>query len=135
MSVKKSSTSITRIGQVTSMRNNTLLCINICAVISAITSDKEPKPILRQVLSTIAQLTINRDWEKWMESCGTQMPNPHFHFYSFIDRIWALLAQGATNANNTNVVMGNFPITDLNLTHHTKAIHVLKALLDQVSLA
>ena len=70
-------------------------------------------PILRQVLSTIAQLTINQDWDEWMESCGTQMPNIHFHFYLFIDRIWALLAQGATDFKNTNVVMGNRPIEDL----------------------
>ena len=63
------------------------------------------------------------------------MPNLHLHFYLFINRIWALLAQGATDFNNTNMVMGNRPITDLYLTHHTKAIHVLKAHLDQVSLA
>jgi hypothetical protein len=116
------------------MQDITSLCINICAVISAITSDKGPEPILRQVLSTISQITINQDWDKWMESCGAQMPYLHFHFYSFIDRIWALLAQGATDFNNTNVVMGNRPINNLNLTHHSKAIHVLKALLDQVSL-
>ena len=70
-----------------------------------------------------------------MESCGAQMPNLHFHFYSFINRIWVLLAQGATDFNNTNVVMGNCPINDLNLTHHSKSIQVFKALLDQVSLA
>ena len=31
--------------------------------------------------------------------------------------------------------MGNCPINDLNLTHHSKSIQVFKALLDQVSLA
>jgi hypothetical protein len=130
----KSSTSITRIVLVTSMGDVTSLCINICAVISAITSDKGPKPILCQVLSTISQLIIYQDWDKWMETCGTAMPHLHSHFYLFIDRIWALLAQGATDFNNTNVIMGNHPINNLNLTHHSKEIHVLKALLDQVSL-
>jgi hypothetical protein len=63
------------------------------------------------------------------------MPHLHFHFYSFIDRIWALLAQGASEFNNINVVTGNCPIGDLNLAHHIKAINVLKALVDQVTLA
>ena len=75
---------------------------------------------------TISQLTINRDWDKWMETCGATMPHLHFYFYLFIDRIWALLARGATEFNNINVVTENFPIGDLNLAHHIKAINVLK---------
>jgi hypothetical protein len=63
------------------------------------------------------------------------MPNLHFHLYLFINRIWALLAQGATDFNNTNVVMGNCPISNLNISHPSKAIHVLKDIIDQVSLA
>ena len=62
------------------------------------------------------------------------MPHLHLHIYSFIDRIWALLATGATDFSNINVVSGNRPIGDLNLTHHAKAIKVLKALVDQVTL-
>ena len=131
----KTSTLITRIISVVSMWDITSLCINICAVISAITSDKRPKPILRQVLTTISQLTTNQDWAKWMETCGTAMPHLHFHFYLFIDRIWALLSGGATEFNNINAVTGNCPIRDLNLAHHLKAIQVLRALINQVSLA
>ena len=52
----------------------------------------------------------------------------------FIHRIWSLLATRATDFSNTNVVSGNRPITDLNLTHHAKAIIVLKALVDQITL-
>ena len=59
-------------------------------------------------------------------------PTPHF--YSFINRIWALLATGANNFSITNVVIGNRLIADLNLTHHTKAIKVLKALVNQITL-
>ena len=62
------------------------------------------------------------------------MPNLHLHFYSFIDRIWALIATGATKFSNTNVVSANKPVTDLNLAHHGKAIVVLKALVDQITL-
>ena len=131
----KTSTLITRIISVVSMWDITSLCINICAVISAITSDKRFKPILRQVLTTISQLTTNQDWAKWMETCGTAMPHLHFHFYLFIDRIWALLSGGATEFNNINAFTGNCPIRDLNLAHHLKAIQVLRALINQVSLA
>ena len=119
----------------TSMRDITSLHINIIAVILAITSDMEPKLILCQVLSMVYQLKINQDWDEWIETCGSAMPNLHFHFYLFIDSIWASLAQGATKFNNTNVVTGNCSIGDLNLSHHHKAIQVLTALVNQVSLA
>ena len=56
---------------------------------------------------------------------------PHF---LFIDRIWALLATGATNFSNINVVSGNRPIGDLNMTHHKKEIQVLRVLVEQISL-
>ena len=62
------------------------------------------------------------------------MPNLHLHFYSFINRIWALIATGATEFSNTNVVSTNKPVTYLNLAHHRKAIVVLKALVEQITL-
>ena len=58
-------------------------------------------------MTTIYQLTLNRDWDGWIEACGGQMPHLHFYFYSFIDRIWALLATGATNFSNITVVSEN----------------------------
>ena len=117
------------------MRDITLLCINICAVILEITTDTGHEPILCWVLTTIYQLTINQDWDEWMETCGATMPHLHFHFYLFIDRIWALLSQGETEFSSINVVTGNHLNGDLNLYHHLKAIQVLKAIIDQVSLA
>ena len=62
------------------------------------------------------------------------MPHLHFYFYSFIDRIWALLATGATNFSNMKVISGNWPIGDLNLTHLAKAITFLQALVNQITL-
>ena len=62
------------------------------------------------------------------------MPHLHFHFFSLIDRIWALLATSATEFSNINVVSGNRPIGDLNLTHHKKAAGFLQALVDQIAL-
>jgi hypothetical protein len=130
----KMSTGIARIGSITNMRDIISLCINICAVISAITSDTAPEPILRTILTTISQLTLNRDWDNWIEACGVQMPHLHFDIFLFIDRIWALLATGATDFSNINVVSGGRSIGDLNLTHHTKAIKVLQALVNQITL-
>jgi len=86
------------------------------------------------IMKTICNITLTRDWNDWITACGSQMPNLHLHFYSFIDRIWALIATGATEFSNTNVVSGNKPVTDVNLTHHVKAIVVLKALADQITL-
>jgi len=131
---KKTATGITRIESITNMRDITSLCINICAVILAITSDSSPEPILRTFMTAISQLSLNRDWEDWIEACSSQMPHLHFHIFSFIDRIWALLATGATEFSNINVVSGNRPIGDLNLTHHRKAAGVLRALVDQITL-
>jgi hypothetical protein len=130
----KISTGIARIGAITNMRDITSLCINICAVLSAITSDTGPELILRTIMTTISQLTLNRDWDNWFVACGGQMPHLHLYFYSFINRIWALLATEATDFSNINVVSGNRPIGDLSLTHHAKAIKVLKALVNQITL-
>ena len=49
----KISTRITHIGAITNMRDITSLCINVCAVLSAITSDTDPEPILRTIMTTI----------------------------------------------------------------------------------
>jgi hypothetical protein len=130
----KVSTGIARIGAVTNMRDITSLCINVCATLSAVTSDTAPDPILKSVMKTIYNITLTRDWDEWILACGNQMPHLHLHFYSFIDRIWALIATGATKFSNTNVVSANKPVTDLNLAHHGKAIVVLKALVDQITL-
>ena len=130
----KMSTSITRIGAITNMRDITSLCINVCATLSAVTSDTAPDPILKLVMKTIYNITLTRDWDNWILACGHQMPHLHLHFFSFIDRIWALISTGATEFGNTNVVSANKPVTDLNLAHHGKAIVVLKALVDQITL-
>jgi hypothetical protein len=130
----KVSTGIARIGAITDMKDITSLCINICAVISAITSDTAPEPIILTILRAIYKITLERDWDEWIVACSTQMPHLHLHIYSFVDRIWALLATGATEFSNTNVVTAKKPVADLNLTHHVKAVRVLKALVDQITL-
>jgi len=128
------STGIARIGTILNMQDITSLCINICAVLSAITTDTAPEPILHTIMTTIAHLTLNQDWDDWIKSFGAAMPCLHYHFYLFINRIWGVLATGATEFSNINEVCGNFPIRDLNLAHHLKAIQVLLALVEQFTL-
>ena len=57
----KISTGIARIGAITNMRDITSLCINVCAVLPAITSNTAPEPILGTIMTKISQLTLNRD--------------------------------------------------------------------------
>ena len=83
----KVNTAITCIGEMKSMRDITLLCINICAIILAITSYVGPDPILKTIMSAIIQLTINCNWDEWIETCRASIPHLHFHFYSFVDRM------------------------------------------------
>ena len=79
------STGIARIGAITNMRDIMSLCINVCAVLSAITSDTAPEPILHTIMTTLYKITLNRDWDEWIVACGGQMPHLHLHVYSFID--------------------------------------------------
>jgi hypothetical protein len=116
------------------MRDITSLCINVFAILLAITSDTAPEPILKTIMKTIYNITLTRDWDEWLVACGRQMPHLYLHFSSFIDRIWALLATGSTEFSNTNVASGNKLVTCLNLTHHVKALVVLKAVVDQITL-
>ena len=55
----KVNTAITCIGEMKSMRDIILLCINVCVVISAIVMDSGPVPILKTIMSATIQLTIN----------------------------------------------------------------------------
>ena len=76
----KISTGIACIGAITNMQEITSLCIKVCADLSATTSDTAPDPILRTIMTTISQLTLNRDWDDWIVACGDQMPHPRLAF-------------------------------------------------------
>ncbi len=63
------------------------------------------------------------------------MPSLHWHAYSFLERIFNHLAKFATDFGNVNVMFGSRPLTELNTNPLTKALTVLKALKDQLTLA
>ena len=72
----KISTGIARIRAITNMLDITSLCINICAVLSVITSDTAPEPILRTIMMMIYKLTLNLDWDGWIAACSRPDSKP-----------------------------------------------------------
>jgi hypothetical protein len=62
------------------------------------------------------------------------MPSLHWHVYSFLERIFNHLAKFATDFGNVIVMSGSRPLTELNTNPLTKALTVLKALKDQLTL-
>jgi hypothetical protein len=63
------------------------------------------------------------------------MPSLHWHVYSFLERIFNLFAKFATDFGNVNVITGLRPLAELNTKLLVKALTVLKAFKDQLTLA
>jgi hypothetical protein len=63
------------------------------------------------------------------------MPSLHWHIYSFLERIFNHLAKFATDFDNVNVMSGSHPLTERNTNPLSKALTVLKAFEDQLTLA
>jgi hypothetical protein len=55
------------------------LCINMDTIITAICSNEEPQPILRQILLNFVSIINNPEWVRWSESIGA-MPNLHWYW-------------------------------------------------------
>jgi len=103
----KVAAAIKRVGKVTSIKDVTLLIINVCTMMMVITSSDSPKPLFAQAFTTIMTMTINNDWDEWMVQCGVSVPNIHLLFLSYIDRIFVCFEKFATDINNTNVLAEN----------------------------
>jgi len=128
-------TAIKQVGKVTSIKDVTLLMINVCTVMMVVSSIDSPRPLLAQAFTKIMTMTINNDWDEWMVQCGGSVPNIHLLFLSYIDRIFVCFAKFATDINNTNVVDENQPLADLDLSKIEKAMGVLSALEEEVKRA
>ncbi len=63
------------------------------------------------------------------------MPSLHWHVYSFLEQIFNLFAMFATDFGNINVMTGSRPLAELNTKPLVKALMVLKAFKDQLTLA
>jgi hypothetical protein len=62
------------------------------------------------------------------------MPSLHWHVYSFLESIFNLFAKFATDLSNVNVMTGLRPLAELNTKPLVKALMVLKAFKDQLTL-
>jgi hypothetical protein len=98
----KGKTAIARIGTMHSMVDFSSLCINMDTIITAICSNDEPQPILRQILLNFVAIVNNPDWVHWSNNVGL-MPLLHWYCYSFLEQIFNCFDNFATDFGNGNI--------------------------------
>jgi hypothetical protein len=125
---------ITRIGTMFDMTEFSSLCINFNTIISAIVDSTGPQPLYPQILLKFVNLLNNPDFDTWYAATKGSMPSLHWHVYSFLKPIFNLFANFATDFGNVNVVTGLRPLAELNTKLLVKALTVLKAFKDQLTL-
>jgi hypothetical protein len=131
----KTNIAITRIGTMVDMTNFFSLCINSDTIISAIINSTGPQPLYRQILLKFVNLLNNPDFDTWYVATKGSMPSLHWHVYSFLECIFNLFAKFAMDFGNINVMTGSRPLAELNTKLLVKALTVLKAFKDQLTLA
>ncbi len=131
----KTNVSITRIGTMVNMTNFSSLCINCDNIISAIVGSTRPQPLYCQILLKFVHLLNNPDFNAWYAATRGSMSSLHWHIYSFLKHIFNLFAKFAMDFGNVNVMTGLCPLAELNTKPLVKALTVLKAFEDQLTLA
>jgi hypothetical protein len=131
----KANVAITCIGTMVDMTNFSSLCINCNTIISAIDDSTGPQPLYCQILLKFVNLPNNPDFNAWYAAAKGSMPSLHWHVYSFLERIFNLFAKFATDFGNVNIMTGLHPLAELNTKPLVKALTVLKAFKDQLTLA
>jgi hypothetical protein len=109
----KGKTAIACIGTMHSMVDFSSLCINMDTIITAICSNNEPQPIIRQNLLNFVAIVNNPDWVRLSDNVGS-MPLLHWYSYSFLKQIFNCFANFATDVGNGNIMSEACPITKLN---------------------
>jgi hypothetical protein len=117
------------------MTNFSSLCINSDTIISAIVDSTGPQPLYCQILLKFVNLLNNPNFDTWHAATKGGMPSLHWHVYSFLECIFNLFAKFATNFGNVNVMTRLRPLAELNTKPLVKALTVLKAFEDQLTLA
>jgi hypothetical protein len=130
----KTNVPITCIGTMVDMPNFSSLCINCNIIISTIVNSTGPQPLYCQVLLKFINLLNNPDFNAWYAATKGSMPSFHWHVYSFLERIFNLFTKFATDFGNINVMNGSCPLAELNTKPLVKALIVLKAFKDQLTL-
>ncbi len=124
----KANVAITHTGTMVNMTDFSSLCINCDTIISTIVDSLGPQPLYHQILLKFANLMNNPDFDTWYAANKASMPSLHWHVYSFLERIFNLLAKFAMDFGNVNIMSGSRPLTELNTNPLTKALTVLKAI-------
>jgi hypothetical protein len=131
----KANIAITRIVTMVDMTDFSSLCINCSTIISAIVDSSGPQPLYHQILLKFVNLMNNPDFNALYAANEGSMPSLHWHIYSFLEHIFNLFAKFATDFGNINVMTGLRPLAELNTKSLVKALTVLKAFKDQLTLA
>jgi hypothetical protein len=130
----KTNVPITRIITMVDMTNFSSLCIKSDTIISAIVDSTKPQPLYCQILLKFVNLLNNPDFNTWYAATKGSMPSLHWHVYSFLEHIFNLFAKFAMDFGNVNVMTGLRPLAELNTKPLVKALTVLKAFKDQLTL-
>ncbi len=77
----------------------------------------------------------NPDFNTWYAANKGSMLSLHWHVYSFLEHIFNLFAKFTTDFGNVNIMTGLHPLAELNTKLLVKALTVLKAFEDQLTLA
>jgi hypothetical protein len=131
----KANVAIIHISTMVNMTDFSSLCINCNTIISAIVHSSGPQPFYRQILLKFVNLMNNPDFNAWYAANKGSMPSPHWHVYSFLKHIFNLFTKFATDFGNANVLTELGPLAELNTKPLVKALTVLKAFVDQLTLA
>jgi hypothetical protein len=131
----KANIAITRIGSMVNVINFSSLCINCDTIISAIVDSSEPQPLYCQILLKLVNLMNNPDFDAWYDANTGSMPSLHWHVYSFLKHIFNLFAKFVMDFGNVNIMIRLHPLAELNTKPLVKALTVLKAFEDQLTLA
>ena len=129
----KGKTAITRIRSMQNTTDFSSLCINMDTIITAIHSNKEPQPILCQILLKFVEIINTPEWVRWSESDGV-LPNLHWYCYTFLECIFNCFADFATDFGNGNIMSESRPIAELNPKALVGALTVMKAFCSQINL-
>ena len=129
----KEKTAITRIGSMKNLTDFSSLCINMDTIIAAICSNKEPLPILCQILLNFVSIINNTEWVYWSKSVGS-MPNLHWYCYTFLERIFSCFTDFVTDFGNGNIMSESRLIAELNTKALVGALTVMKAFCNQINL-
>ncbi len=102
-------------------------------IITAISSNNRPQPILCQITLNFIAIVNNPDWVHWSDNVGL-MPSLHWDCYSFLEQIFNCFADFTTDFGNGNIMTKARPITKLNTSALTGALIVLKTFCSQINL-